>query len=110
MRRVVLSGLVGLFVGCAAMESVPPERLDELRIRAKACSEALPAVAHWDVDRFGAVRASAGGPEPDVMERNFGDCVARRGRWTAWTPGQPPPMLEPIGTETPDPSPALRVP
>jgi hypothetical protein len=92
------------------MESVPPERLDELRARATACAEALPAITRHDVDRFGAVRASARGPEPDVIERNFGDCVARRGRWTTWTPGQPAPMLEPLGPDNPDAQPALRLP
>ena len=103
-------GLVGLLTGCASMESAPPERLTELRASAQACSQALPAVTYHDVDRFGRVRASAQGPEADVIERNFHDCVGRRGRWTTWSPGQPAPMLDPPGTENPDPSPALRVP
>lgn len=110
MRRKVLPALLGLLAGCAAMESAPPERLAELEARSKACAEALPAIARYDVDRFGTVRASAIGSEADVFERNFQDCVARRGRWTAWMPGQPAPMLEPPGTEKPDPSPGLRVP
>jgi hypothetical protein len=92
------------------MESAPPERLAELRANATACAEALPAITRYDVDRFGAVRASAGGPEADVIERNFLDCVGRRGRWTTWGPGQPAPMLEPLGTENPDPEPGRRVP
>jgi hypothetical protein len=103
-------GLSGFLAGCAAMESAPPERLAELRASAQACSQALPAVSHHDVDRFGRVQVSAQGPEADVIERNFYDCVARRGRWTTWAPGQPAPMLDPPGPENPDPSPALRVP
>jgi hypothetical protein len=103
-------GLSGLLAGCASMESAPPERLAELRASAQACSQALPAVSYYDVDRFGRVRASAQGAEADVIERNFHDCVGRRGRWTTWAPGQPAPMLDPPGTENPDPSPALRVP
>jgi hypothetical protein len=110
VRRGVFPALLGLFAGCAAMESVPPERLAELEARSKACAEALPAIARYDVDRFGAVHASATGSEADVYERNFQDCVARRGRWTTWTPGQPAPMLEPPGTDKPDASPGLRVP
>ena len=110
VRRAVRLGLVGLLAGCAAMESAPPERLAELRASAQACGEALPAVTSHDVDRFGNVRVSAGGPEAEVIERNFRDCMARRGRWTTWTPGQLAPMLEPPGTENPDPRPALRVP
>jgi hypothetical protein len=92
------------------MESAPPDRLNDLRAKARACSEALPTISQYDVDRFGRVRASAQGPEASVIERNFFDCVAARGRWTTWMPGQPAPMLEPPGTENPDPSPALRVP
>jgi hypothetical protein len=103
-------GLVGLVSGCASMESAPPERVAELRASAQACSQALPALTSHDVDRFGRVRASAQGPEADVIERNFHDCVGRRGRWATWSPGQPAPMLDPPGAESPDPSPALRVP
>jgi hypothetical protein len=36
--------------------------------------------------------------------------VARRGRWTAWMPGQPTPMHEPLGMENPEPSPVLACP
>jgi hypothetical protein len=108
--HAILIGVVTLLAGCAAMESAPPERLAELRARARACGEALPAITRYDVDRFGAVRASAGGPEPDVIERNFAECVAGRGRWTKWAAGQPAPMLEPLGTENPDPEPGRRVP
>ncbi len=107
---VLALGLCGLLAGCAAMESAPPERLAELRASAQACSQALPALTSYDVDRFGRVRASAQGPEADVIERNFFDCVGRRGRWATWVPGQPAPLLDPPGTENPDPSPALRVP
>jgi hypothetical protein len=110
VRRAIGVGLLGLFVGCASMESVPPERLDALRTSAEACKEALPAVTYQAVDRFGNVQVSAGGPEPAVIERNFRDCVARRGRWATWAPGQPAPMLEPLGTDAPDPQPALRLP
>lgn len=110
MRRAIGLLLLGLLAGCAAMESAPAERQAELRASAQACNEALPAVTWHDVDRFGNVRVSAGGPEPEVIERNFRDCVARRGRWTTWAPGQPAPMLEPPGTENPDAQPALRIP
>jgi hypothetical protein len=110
MRRAILSGLVSLLAGCAAMQSAPPERRTELRTKATACSEALPAISQYDVDRFGTVRASARGPEADVIERNFFDCVSGRGRWVKWVPGQPAPMLEPLGTENPDPEPGRRVP
>ena len=103
-------GLAGLLAGCASMESAPEGRLAELRASAQACSQALPAVSHYSVDRFGRVQVSVQGSEADVIERNFHDRIARRGRWSAWTPGQPPPMLDPPGTENPDPSPALRVP
>ena len=92
------------------MESAPPERLAELRASGQACAEVLPAVTSHDVDRFGNVRVTAGGPEADVFERNFRDCVARRGRWTSWAPGQPAPMLDPLGPDNPDTSPALRIP
>jgi len=110
LRRAIFLSLVSLLAGCAEMESAPPERLTNLRTKAQACSEALPAISQYDVDRFGRVRASAQGPDAGVIERNFVDCVAARGRWTTWVPGQSAPMLEPLGTENPDPSPALRVP
>jgi hypothetical protein len=110
LRRAAGSALLGLLAGCASMESATPERLAELRASAEACGAALPAVASHGVDRFGNVRVSAGGPEPDVIERNFRDCVARRGRWATWQPGQSAPMLEPPGPDNPDAQPALRVP
>jgi hypothetical protein len=110
LRRAVLVGVASLLTGCASMESAPPDRLNDLRTKAQACSEALPTISQYDVDRFGRVRASAQGPEASVIERNFFDCVAARGRWTTWMPGQPAPMLEPLGTENPDPNPGLRVP
>jgi hypothetical protein len=110
VRRALFPALLCLLAGCAAMESAPPERLAELRTNAQACSEALPAISRYDVDRFGAVRVSAAGPEADVIERNFFECVARRGRWATWVPGQPAPMLEPLGTENPDPEAGRRVP
>jgi hypothetical protein len=110
MRRAMLAGLAALLAGCASMESAPPGRLSELKEKASACGEALPAVTHHDVDRFGRVRATAAGPEPAVIERNFQDCVFARGRWARWTPGQPAPMLEPPGPDNPDSTPALRVP
>lgn len=110
LRRAILAGMTGVLTGCASMESAPPDRLSELRAKAQACSEALPAISQHSVDRFGRVQASAQGPEASLMERNFFDCVAARGRWTTWTPGQSPPMLEPLGTDTPDPNPGLRVP
>jgi hypothetical protein len=110
VRRVLHLGLLGLFAGCASMSSAPPERLAELRATAQACAEALPDVTRHGVDRFGNVQVAAGGPEPDVIERNFRDCVARRGRWATWMPGQPAPMLDPLGTENPDPQPSLRLP
>ena len=108
--RAMALGLAALLAGCAAMDSVPPEQLSALRAKAQACSEALPDITHHDVDRFGRVQASAQGPEADVIHRNFLDCVAARGRWTTWAPGQPPPMLDPIGPDNPDQNPALRVP
>ena len=110
MRRAILPGLISVLAGCAAMESAPPERLAELRTKAPACSEALPAITQYDVDRFGRVRAAAGGPEADVIERNFLECVFGRGRWVQWMPGQPAPMLEPLGPDNPDPEVGRRVP
>jgi len=112
-RRVIFPGLMcvlGVLAGCAAMESAPPERLSELRSKATACSEALPAISQHGVDRFGAVRASATGPDADLVERNFQDCVFGRGRWASWAAGQSAPMLEPLGTDDPDPTPGRRVP
>ena len=107
---VILLGTVSLLAGCATVDSLPPERLAELRSKAKACSEALPEIARYDVDQSGTVQASvAAGTDAALIERNFQDCVAARGRWTSWAAGQPPPMLEPLGTENPD-SPALRIP
>ena len=110
LRRAILASLAGFLAGCASMEPVPPERLNDLRTKAEACSKALPTISQYDVDAFGHVRASAQGPEASEIERNFFDCVAARGRWMTWMPGQPPPMLEPLGTENPDPNPGLRVP
>jgi hypothetical protein len=110
MRRAILPGLVSLLAACAAMESAPPERLAELRAKATACSVALPDITQYDVDRFGRVRMVAGGSEPDVIERNFLDCVFVRGRWAQWKAGQPAPMLEPLGTDNPDPEVGRRVP
>jgi hypothetical protein len=110
MRRAILPGLVILLTGCAAMESAPPERLADLRAKATACSEALPDVTQHDVDRFGRVRVVARGPEADVIERNFLDCVLVRGRWAQWKAGQPAPMLEPLGTDNPDPEVGRRMP
>jgi hypothetical protein len=110
LRGAILLGVLGLVAACASMQSAPPERLAELRDRGKACSEALPAISRYDVDRFGAVRASASGSEADVFERNFHDCVFARGRWTSWSPGQPAPMLDPLGADNPDPELGKRVP
>jgi hypothetical protein len=110
LHRVIFLSAVSLLTGCAAMESAPSERLTDLRTKAQACSEALPAISQYDVDRFGRVRASAQGPEAGVFERNFFDCVSARGRWTTWLPGQPAPMLEPLGTDPPDPNLGVRVP
>lgn len=110
MRRAILASLASLLAGCASMESAPPERLTELRAKATACNEALPAITYQDVDRFGRVTAAAAGPEADVIQRNFQDCVFARGRWTQWTAGQPAPMLEPLGPDNPEGSPALRIP
>ena len=107
--RIFLA-VLSLLAGCASMESASPERLTELRSKAQACSEALPAISAYDVDRFGRVRATAQGPQASLIERNFVDCVSSQGRWTTWAPGQPAPMLEPLGSENPDPNPALRVP
>jgi hypothetical protein len=109
-RRAIAIGLSGLLASCAATESMPPEQLSALRAKAQACNDALPDVARHDVDRFGRVEAYAQGAEADVIHRNFLDCVHARGRWTTWAPGQPPPMLDPIGPDNPDPNPALRVP
>lgn len=109
-RVAIFSSLLGLLTGCAAMESAAPERLAALRAKAQGCSQALPAIARYDVDRFGTLRASAEGPDADVIERNFFDCVSARGRWITWTPGQPAPMLEPLGADTPDPELGHRVP
>jgi len=92
-----------LLAGCAT-ESAPPERLTALRTKGEACKEALPDVSQFNVDGSGSVWVTAQGPEAAVIERNFQDCVAARGRWTTWTAGQPPPMLEPLGTENPSPS------
>jgi hypothetical protein len=110
VRRALRLGVLGLLAGCAAMESVPPERRAELEARAKACGEALPTISRYDVDHFGRVSATAQGAEADVIERNFMDCVFTRGRWGSWVAGQPAPMLEPLGPDNPDPSPALRIP
>jgi hypothetical protein len=110
MCRAILASLASLLVGCASMASAPPERLTELQSRATACGEALPAITYHDVDRFGRVTAAAGGSDADVIQRNFQDCVFARGRWAQWTAGQPAPMLEPLGSDNPDASPALRIP
>src|SRR5262249_62248222 len=100
---VLLLGAASLLAACAA-ESVSPERLTALRTKGQACKEALPDVSQFNVDGSGSVWVIAQGPEAAVIERNFQDCVAGRGRWTTWTAGQPPPMLEPLGTENPNPS------
>ena len=99
--RALLLGAASLLAACAT-ES--PERLSQLRTKAQACNEALPDVTQHNVDGTGRVWAIAQGPEASVMERNFLECVAAQGRWTTWTAGQPPPMLEPLGTDNPDPS------
>jgi hypothetical protein len=110
VRCVVVPGLIGFIAGCAAMEGAPPERLAELRTKARACNEALPEISRYDVDRSGAVWGSATGSDAALIERNFQDCVFGRGRWTSWAAGQPAPMLEPLGPDNPDPNPGLRVP
>ena len=108
--RTILLGLVSLAAGCATVNSLPPERLAALRSKAKACSEALPDIARYDIDQSGNIQVSvSSGADAALIERNFQDCVAARGRWTTWVAGQPAPMLEPLGTENPD-SPALRIP
>ena len=108
--RPILPGLVGLLAGCAAMQSAPPERLEELRTKARACSEALPAISSYGVDRFGNVQAVAQDPDAGLIERNFSDCLSSRGRWATWEAGQPAPMLEPPGADDPDPELGRRVP
>ena len=110
MRHAILPGLVSLLAGCAAMQSAPPERLAELKTKGAACGEALPAIRSYEVDRFGHVRASAEDPEAEMIERNFFDCISSRGRWATWEAGQPAPMLEPVGTEDPEPDLGRRVP
>ena len=101
--RAIVLGAASLLAACAT-ESVSPERLTEVRAKAEACKDALPDVSRYDVDGAGQVWVVAQGPETAVIERNFQDCVAARGRWATWTAGQPPPMLEPLGTDNPDPS------
>jgi len=101
--RVLVLGAASLLAACAT-ESVPPERLTELRTKGGACKEALPDVTQFNVDGAGQVWVIAQGPEASMIERNFHDCIASRGRWATWTAGQPPPMLEPLGTDNPDPS------
>jgi membrane-bound lytic murein transglycosylase B len=101
--RALAIGAASLLVACAT-ESVPPERLTALRTKAQACQEALPDVNRFNVDGSGSVWVIAQGPEAAVIERNFQDCVAARGRWATWTAGQLPPMLEPLGTDNPNPS------
>ena len=99
----IVLGAASLLAACA-VESVPPERLTEIRAKAQACQDALPDVSRYNVEGSGQVWVMAQGPEAGVIARNFQDCVAARGRWGTWTAGQPAPMLEPIGTENPDPS------
>ena len=101
--RAILLGAAGLVAACAA-ESVSPERLAEIRAKAGACQEALPDVSRYNVDGSGQAWVVAQGPEAGLIERNFQDCLAARGRWARWTAGQPPPMLEPLGADNPDPS------
>ena len=110
LRRAILPGLVTLLAGCASMQSAPSERLEELRARDRACSEALPAISSYGVDRFGNVQAVARDPDAGLIERNFSDCLSSRGRWATWEAGQPAPMLEPPGTDNPDPDLGRRVP
>jgi hypothetical protein len=109
-HSTALLGAVGLLASCAAVDTPSAERLAELRTKGQACNEALPDVTSFSVDHFGNVQVSARGPDAALLERNFRECVAAQGRWAAWTVGQPAPMLEPIGPDNPDPSPALRVP
>ena len=109
-HSAVLLGAIGLLASCATMDSPSPERLAELRAKGRACNEALPDITSFSVDHFGNVQASARGADAALVERNFHECVAAQGRWATWTAGQPAPMLEPIGPDNPDPSPALRVP
>jgi hypothetical protein len=47
------------------MQSAPPERLEELRIKARACSEALPAISSYGVDVSGTSRPSPRIATPD---------------------------------------------
>ena len=101
--RALILGAASLLAACAT-ESVPPERVSQLRTKGQACREALPDVTQFNVDSSGRVWAIAQGPESNVIERNFLDCVAARGRWTTWTAGQPPPMLEPLGEDAPNPT------
>ncbi len=110
LRRAILPGLVTLLAGCASMQSAPSERLEELRAKARACSEALPAISSYGVDRFGNVQVVARDPDAGLIERNFSDCLSSRGRWATWEAGQPAPMLEPPGTDNPDPDLGRRVP
>ena len=102
--RALILGAASLLAACASVDSVPPERLAEMRMKGQACKEALPDVNQFNVDDSGRVWAMASGPEANVIERNFQDCVAARGRWTTWTAGQPPPMLEPLGEDSPNPT------
>jgi hypothetical protein len=102
-RRALVLGVASLLAACAT-ESMSPERVSELRAKGDACKEALPDVSQFNVDGSGRVWAIATGPQSNLIERNFQDCVAARGRWTTWTAGQPPPMLEPLGEDNPDPS------
>ena len=101
--RALVLGAASLLAACAT-ESVSPDRVAELRTKGEACKESLPDVSQFNVDGSGSVWVIATGPESRVIERNFQDCVGARGRWTTWTAGQPAPMLEPLGEDTPDPS------
>ena len=109
-RRAIAIGLSGLLAGCAAMGSMPPEQLSALRAKAQACNEALPDITHHDVDRFGRVQAYAQGPQAERHPPELPRLVAARGRWTTWAPGRPPPMLDPIGPDNPDPNPRFASP
>ena len=106
----VLLGAMGLLAACASVDTAPPERIADLRAKGKACNQALPDVAHFDVDRYGEVQVWARGPEAALIERNFRDCVAAQGRWAKWAAGDPAPMLDPPGPDNPDANPGLRIP
>jgi hypothetical protein len=103
MRRVLVLGF--LTAACAATPpAATPERVADLRARAKACHRHLPSDYRYEVDRFGSVRVTGPTSGTPLQTAAFNDCIFGAGQWkdpVARPPAAAPPVAVPVTPPAP---------